>query len=105
MIFGISNKTYEAINSVFKNYPNIIAVKVFGSRATDNYSEGSDIDLCVFSKHTIEFNTFLSIRKDIDNLNIPYKVDLCRYDKINNNKLIEHINQVGIIFYQKQSTT
>lgn len=37
-----------------------------------------------------------SIMIDIDDLLIPYEVDVCIYEKLENQDLIDHIDRVGI---------
>jgi hypothetical protein len=45
------------------------------------------------------------IELEIDELYLPYKLDLSLFHQISNLDLIEHINRVGKIFYQKEKTT
>ena len=44
-MYGLSDTVIMDICSVFRRYPNIEKVLIFGSRAKGTYSEGSDIDL------------------------------------------------------------
>ncbi len=37
----------------------------------------------------------------LDDLNLPYNIDLVNYQTINEPALKEHINRVGIVFYSK----
>jgi len=42
------------------------------------------------------------IENEIDDLLLPYKIDLSIYHKIENNQLVDHINRVGKVFYEKE---
>lgn len=37
----------------------------------------------------------------LDDLLLPYMFDLSIYDQIKNPDLIDHINRVGVVFYEK----
>lgn len=37
----------------------------------------------------------------LDDLNLPYKIDLCVFDLLNSRSLEEHIERVGIELYRK----
>lgn len=100
MRFGLTENTIEQINSVFVKYHSIEQVIVYGSRANGNYKNGSDLDLTI---HSTEVNQrlLLQIMTELDDLLLPYSIDLSIYRQIDNPNLIEHIQRVGIIFYQR----
>lgn len=98
MNFGLNDITIQKFHSVFKNYPEIMEVLIYGSRAKGNFREGSDIDLTL--KGINETDDILSkVWLDIDELNTPYLVDLSVYHTIKSETLLEHINRVGDTFY------
>jgi len=41
------------------------------------------------------------ISLDLDDLLLPYKIDLSIYDQITDSDLIDHISRVKIIFYKR----
>ena len=41
------------------------------------------------------------IENELDDLLLPYKIDLSIFHQIENQDLIDHINRVGIVFYEK----
>lgn len=43
----------------------------------------------------------LTIMVQLDNLDLPYKIDISDRKSIQNNALLEHIERVGTIFYSK----
>jgi uncharacterized protein len=98
--FGLKEKDINSINTVFAKYPNIKKVIIYGSRAKGNYKNGSDIDLTIIGNN-IDNSVLNKIQNDIDELMLPYSFDLSSYETITSKELLEHIERVGIIFYQK----
>lgn len=99
MRFGLKEETIKAINDVFAQYPQIKKAVVFGSRAKGNYRDGSDIDICLFGD--IELSLLHRIEESLDELYLPYTVDLVVYDRIQNQDLKEHIDRVGVRLIKK----
>jgi len=100
--FGLPSKTIQKIHGVFKSYPEIKQVCIYGSRAKGNYHPGSDIDLVIMDD-LIKDSRLNKLEIDLDDLLLPYKLDLTVFQKIQNQDLIDHINRVGILFYTKFS--
>ncbi len=100
MKFGLEQNVIDRINSIFIQYEDIDQVIIYGSRAKGNYKTGSDIDLTIYSD---DFGTsdMLKAANQIDDLLLPYKIDLSIFNQISNSDLIDHINRVGHIFYDK----
>lgn len=92
--FGLDAKTINAINRVLEKYPGIERVIVYGSRAMDTYREGSDIDL-VLKAPVLTTTELLKIENELEDLMLPYKLDLSLFHQIENLELIDHINRVG----------
>lgn len=101
MKFGLEEDTINKINGVFRQYENIDEVIVYGSRAKGNYKKGSDIDLTIKSE-TFTLAELLQIENHLDDLLLPYKIDLSLFHQIANTELLEHIKRVGKIFYENQ---
>ncbi|GBU25051.1 hypothetical protein R83H12_01690 [Fibrobacteria bacterium R8-3-H12] len=92
-MFGISQNALDKIKAVLFSAQGIEQVILYGSRAKGNYKEGSDIDLVI--KGNLTFNDLVKISVNLDDLNLPWKIDLSLYSQIKNEKLLEHINRVG----------
>lgn len=99
-MFGLSSVTVEKIQSVFRNHKQVERVIIYGSRAKGNYSPGSDIDL-VMTGYGLKIQDVLDIRVELEELNLPYSVDLLILEAIENPDLLEHIARVGLLFYQQ----
>ncbi|MEN0057976.1 MAG: nucleotidyltransferase domain-containing protein [Bdellovibrio sp.] len=95
--FGISQKVIEDLNHIFRCYPQIQKVILYGSRAKGNYKAGSDIDLTLVAP-SLNLSDVLRIENEIDDLLLPYKVDLSLYHHIDNSGLLDHIERVGVEF-------
>lgn len=98
--FGLTAQTIQTIVAVFKQHPAVEKALLYGSRAKGNYRQGSDIDLTLTGDE-LTYTELTRINTQLDDLLLPYKIDLSLLNHIDNPDLIEHINRVGAIFYQK----
>jgi len=98
--FGLSAATLDKLNSVFARHSAIDAVLIYGSRAKGNYRAGSDIDLSIKGSE-IPFAELMQIEDQIDDLMLPYTVDLSQYRQLENADLIAHIDRVGVEIYAR----
>ena len=100
MDFGLDETVIQKINSVFTEFFEIDEVIIYGSRAKGNFKKGSDLDLVI--KGTNLNNDLLNkVWLALDDLLLPYKIDLSIFNHIENNDLIDHINRVGKTLYKK----
>lgn len=95
---GLDSKTLELIRSVFEQFSQIHSVVLFGSRAKGNHKVGSDIDLCI-QGDPIPFSLLTEIDSALNDLNLPYKIDLVLADQIINMDLLDHIARRGLTVY------
>ncbi len=100
MKFGLSDNTITKIQQVFEKYSQIDKVMVYGSRAKGNFRPGSDIDLTLFGKE-LDQRQCSEIAEELDELLLPYTIDLSVFDQLKHPDLKEHIERVGKIFYQR----
>jgi len=100
--FGLSHETIAQICGVFDSFPEVDAVKIYGSRAKGNYRRGSDIDL-TFTGQDIDLKLINKISCRLDDLLLPYSFDLSIMSHISNQDLINHINRVGMMFYKRRA--
>src|SRR3954470_21136907 len=104
MKFGLPDNTIESIRKVFEENWKVDEVIIFGSRAKGNYKEGSDIDLAVKGRN-ISFNDIQKLSGQLEDLNLPYKIDLLNYHTISDKDVVEHIDRAGIVFYNRWRAT
>ena len=95
---GIPAKYIDQLRGVFAGHPQIHTVSLYGSRAMGTFRPGSDIDLCI-NADEIEWSEFLAIEREIDDLMLPWKLDLSLWHQIENDALKQHIERVGVEFY------
>lgn len=94
---GLPAYSVDQLREVFRAWPQIDRVILYGSRAKGSYRTGSDIDLCILGE-TLSLPDLLAIESRIDDLLLPWKVDLSLFHKIDNPALLEHIQRVGVVF-------
>ncbi len=97
---GLKPSTQAKINAIFSRYPQIDQVTLYGSRAKGNYRPGSDIDLAI-SGATMTLAQLHKLENELDDLLLPYKIDLSLRHLITNAELIAHIDRAGLVFYEK----
>jgi len=102
MKFGLNESTIERIHAVFVKYPQVEKAVLYGSRAKGNYRNGSDIDLTLFGSADLTLEALHKIMGEIDGLLLPYTMDLSIFNQISDRDVIEHIQRVGVPFYEKQ---
>ncbi len=98
-LFGLPINVIEKIRCVFRDHQLIEKVTLYGSRAMGKFRLGSDIDLCIEGEG-LTLTELLAIENQIDDLLLPWKVDLSLKSKIDNPDVLEHIDLVGIEFYK-----
>ena len=99
--FGLSKSEIQKIQSIFKKYPEIEKVILYGSRALGTFKPASDIDLTMMTSNK-DLSFLFKIENEIDELMLPYKVDLSIHSMLDNENLKEHIQLVGQEFYRPQ---
>lgn len=97
--YGLPAHAAEKLPDVFRTHRKIRRVILYGSRAMGWERTGSDIDLCIEAEE-LNVPQLLSIESPIDDLLLPWKVDLTLRHKIDNPALLEHIDRVGVVFYK-----
>jgi predicted nucleotidyltransferase len=99
--FGISIDDWSAITQIFKSEERIQEIVLFGSRAKGNYKPGSDIDLAMKGSE-LTLTNLIDISTMLDGLDLPYKFDLVLFERIQEPKLTEHIERVGITIFNRK---
>lgn len=99
--FGLPASTIEKITGVFENHPEIEKAIIYGSRAKGNYRRGSDIDITLEGEN-LTISGLFKIENELDDLLLPYMIDLSIYHKLKTQGLIEHIQTYGKELYAKE---
>ena len=100
MKYGLDNQTINRLHRIFADFPQIEKVIIYGSRAKGNYKPGSDIDFTLKGKG-LNLSIINQISLAIEELLLPYTVDISVFSHIKEPGLIDHINRMGIEFYSR----
>jgi predicted nucleotidyltransferase len=97
-MFGLEPDDLAGIIRVISQNPKIEEIVLFGSRAKGSYHSGSDIDLALKGKN-LQIDDILDASIRLDELELPFKMDLILFERISEQALIDHINRVGVLIY------
>lgn len=100
MSYGLPDITVAKICGVFARFPAIERATLYGSRAKGNHKPGSDIDLTLHGKN-LDASQLGDIAEELDELLLPYTIDLSAYNSLDHAGLRNHINRVGMPFYER----
>lgn len=104
MKYGLKTHVVEKINGVFAQHIEVKKVTLYGSRAKGNYKNGSDIDLTMHGDADLTLNVMYKIMTELDDLLLPYMIDLSIFSTIGDPDVVEHIQRVGVLFYEIEAT-
>lgn len=96
--FGLPERTINELLSYFKSKPEILLVKIYGSRAKGTFNNGSDIDFAIWADENTNFS---KIAGELYDLPTPYKFDVTDYKTLTNENLKASVDKDGIEFYKK----
>lgn len=98
---GLKASVIARMNGVFAGYPAVERAILYGSRAKGNFRHGSDIDLTL-EGDAITAEQVNRILLELDDLLLPYTIDLSLKRQIDNPDLLAHIERVGVVFYERE---
>ncbi|MES2877349.1 MAG: nucleotidyltransferase domain-containing protein [Pseudomonadota bacterium] len=101
MKYGLSERTIAQICAVLAQYPAVERAVLYGSRAKGNYKPGSDIDLTLFGVGLTP-GLCATIAEALDDLLLPYTIDLSVFAELKHPELEAHIQRVGVVFFERQ---
>jgi predicted nucleotidyltransferase len=92
--FGLSGYTIQTLQALLQKYQGIQKAVIYGSRAKGNYRPGSDIDLSLYTEASFTHADLARLRRDFDDSNMPYFVDVNLFSELTNPALREHITRI-----------
>jgi predicted nucleotidyltransferase len=98
---GLTEQAVSQICAVFSKHPEVEKAILYGSRAKGNYKPGSDIDLALLGADLTQ-KILGQIQSELDDGLLPHRFDLSIFSQITHSDLINHIQRVGVIFYEKK---
>lgn len=99
--FGLPATVLEHIVRTAAQFPGIEAITLYGSRAKGTFREGSDIDLCLHGAG-LTHNDLNAFSIALDELCLPWIIDLNLFHRIRNDDLRDHILRVGVRIYERE---
>jgi predicted nucleotidyltransferase len=98
--FGLPERAVQAIQQVLAAHPEVEQACVYGSRALGRQRPASDIDLTLTGP-AISSSTLAQIEAELDDLLLPWMIDLSRLADLSHPPLLEHIERVGQVLYSR----
>lgn len=92
--FGLPMDVLDSLRAAFAGQPQVQRAVVYGSRAKGTHRPGSDIDV-VLEAPALTFTDLLRLKTSLDDLMLPYQIDLSALHQIDNPALLDHIQRVG----------
>lgn len=101
--FGLLESAITQIGQVFARYPQVEKAVLYGSRAKGNYRPGSDIDLTLMGAAVTQ-RLLGDVTEALDDLLLPYTIDLSVFADLKHPDLEAHIARVGVVFYERKAS-
>jgi len=102
MNHGLSKTAVERIREVLAHFPEVEKAVLYGSRAMGTHRPGSDIDLTLCGSHLGQ-SELTRIDEALDDLLLPYRIDLSAMASLTHPALLDHIRRVGVVFYESSA--
>jgi len=97
--YGLDQSVIRKIQSALSDFPQISNAILYGSRAKGNFRNGSDIDLTLKTDGDDSLKLLIGVMDALDDLDLIYSFDVSLLAEIKNESLLEHIERVGVEFY------
>ena len=97
---GLPTPSVDKIRGILRNHPNVRRAVLYGSRAKGNYKTGSDIDLTLHGGGLTDAE-LMQIMDELDDLLLPWRIDLSLLHRIGQASLLDHIRRAGVVFYER----
>jgi predicted nucleotidyltransferase len=101
--FGLPDAAIGRIHGVLAAHPEVEGAILYGSRAKGNFKAGSDIDLALLGGN-LTHDLLLKIMTELDDLLLPWMIDLLILSELDHEPLLEHIERVGTTFYERSGS-
>ena len=101
MPYGLTDIELQKLTMALSSVSGVKKAILYGSRAKGNYQPFSDIDITLVGDSLSRRDLNVASRA-LDDLLLPYQIDLSLYDTLKNEDLIEHINHYGVEIFVRQ---
>lgn len=101
MPYGLTDIELQKLTMALSSVSGVKKAILYGSRAKGNYKPFSDIDITLVGDSLSRRDLNVASRA-LDDLLLPYQIDLSLYNTLKNEDLIEHINHYGVEIFVRQ---
>ncbi len=98
---GLTEDEKKIIRNILQRYQGIDKALLFGSRVLNTFKASSDVDLAVKGENVS--SVLGSLISDFEESNLIYEVDVIDYSTITSEELRKHIDEHGLVLYQRDS--
>ena len=100
MQFGLNDTELQALRTTLASIPEVEEAIIYGSRARGTSRVASDIDITLKGS-ALTYLQLALLDARIDDLYLPYFVDLSLFSMLKNPDLLESIDREGKVLYKK----
>jgi predicted nucleotidyltransferase len=101
---GLPEAVLAAIHQVLASHTEVEAAILYGSRALRRHRPASDIDLTLIGS-TISAASLARIDAELDDLLLPWIIDLSCLASIDHPALLAHIERAGLELYRRRDAS
>ncbi|EAQ68967.1 putative nucleotidyltransferase domain protein [Synechococcus sp. RS9909] len=98
---GLPESDSDKVLRCIDAHPSVQRVILYGSRALGRQRSGSDVDLCLMAP-TMTLAELLELGGELDDLLLPWRIDLQLLHLIDHPPLLDHLQRVGRVIWQRQ---
>ena len=102
MEFGLKDNEINALREALASIPEVEEAIIYGSRARGTNKLASDIDITLKGK-SLTYLQLALLDAKIDDLYLPYFVDLSLFSMLRNEDLIDNIVREGKVLYRNEN--
>ena len=100
MISSIPKPNSQRLLELIRSHPHVQNVVLYGSRRLGRQRAGSDIDLCLEAP-SMELGELLELGAELDDLLLPWQIDLQLRHLISHKGLVAHIERAGQLLWER----
>lgn len=100
MIPGIPQADSQRLLELIRTHSHVQKVVLYGSRALGRQRAGSDIDLCLEAP-SMKLGELLELGAQLDDLLMPWQIDLQLLHLIAHEGLVAHIERAGQLLWER----
>ena len=101
-VTGLTERDLQLIENAAASIAEVEELVLFGSRAKGCYKVASDVDLVIKGRLANESSAIRLAEILNEELPLPYFFDVLNYQSIYEPNLLDHIDRVGIVLFDRK---